>query len=55
MDYKQAKRLFKERFTFDPKDKPEAGEAWCIFVDTLHRDGEITDKQAQSWHNPFYN
>jgi len=23
------------------------------FIDALHRDGEITDKQVNSWTNPF--
>jgi len=54
MNKSLAKRLFNERFRFDPQDKPEAAEAWCIFIDTLHRDGRITDHQAQSWDNPFY-
>ncbi len=35
-------------------DKPAKGEAWCRYVDLLHRDGRITDKQAQNWDNPFY-
>lgn len=54
MNYREAKRLFDERFTFDPKDKAEASQAWCIFIDTLHRDGQITDNQVQSWQNPFH-
>jgi hypothetical protein len=54
MTYQQAQKLFKERFTFLPTDKPDACEAWCIFIDTLHRDGQITDKQVQSWDNPFH-
>lgn len=49
-----AKTLFDERFRFDPQDKPEAAEAWCIFIDTLHLDGQITDHQVQSWGNPFH-
>lgn len=35
-------------------DKPAKGEAWCMYVDHLHREGKITDKQAQNWDNPFY-
>jgi len=54
MTFIQAKKLFAERFTFDSHDKPAAGEAWCIFIDSLHRDGQITDRQVQSWDNPFY-
>ena len=55
MTFNKAKKLFAERFRFDPKDKPEAGEAWCIFIDSLHREGHITDRQVQSWDNPFHN
>lgn len=54
MTFQKAKALFCELFRFDPKDKPEAAEAWCIFIDSLHRDGKITDQQVQSWNNPFY-
>lgn len=35
-------------------DKPAKGQAWSMYVDRLHRDGQITDKQAQNWDNPFY-
>jgi hypothetical protein len=55
MTFNQAKKLFAERFRFDPKDKPAAGQAWCIFIDALHCEGKITDRQVQSWDNPFYN
>ena len=55
MTYKQAKQLFQEQFTFDKTDKPAAGEAWCIFIDCLHRDGLITDRQVTSWGNPYNN
>jgi len=27
-------------------------ECWACYVDGLHRDGEITDKQAFEWPNP---
>lgn len=26
---------------------------WSGFVDNLNRDGEITDKQRQTWETPF--
>jgi hypothetical protein len=54
MTFDKAKRLFAERFKFEPEDKPAAGEAWCIFIDSLHREGKITDQQVQCWGNPFY-
>jgi hypothetical protein len=55
MTFSTAKKLFAERFKFDSQDKPEAAEAWWIFIDSLRRDGHITDRQVQSWDNPFYN
>jgi hypothetical protein len=54
MTFNKAKQLFAERFRFDPEDKPAAGEAWCIFIDSLHREGKITNQQVQCWNNPFY-
>jgi len=54
MTFQEAKTLFDERFSFDPEDKPEASQAWCIFIDSLHRDGHITDQQVRCWDNPFY-
>jgi len=35
-------------------DKPAKAEAWVVYVDHLHREGQITDKQAQNGNNPFY-
>jgi hypothetical protein len=54
MTFQTAKKLFDERFRFDPDDKPEACQAWYVFIDSLHREGRITDQQVQSWHNPFH-
>lgn len=28
-------------------------QAWLAFVDSLNKDGLITDKQADTWSNPF--
>ena len=28
-------------------------EAWLAFIDSLHRDGLVTDKQVNTWSNPF--
>lgn len=30
-------------------DKPAINEAWGIYIDSLNRDGTITDKQYHSW------
>lgn len=54
MTFVQAKREFRQNFVFDDNDKPAAGEAWCLFIDSLHREGRITDQQVNSWENPFY-
>lgn len=29
-------------------------QAFVDFIDALHRDGEITDRQANTWTNPFW-
>lgn len=34
-------------------DKDELAYAWSLFVDGLHRDHRITDKQYNEWTNPF--
>ena len=28
-------------------------EQWSNFVDSLNKDGEVTDEQAATWINPF--
>jgi len=28
-------------------------EAWLAFVDSLHRDNLLTEKQVNNWSNPF--
>ena len=33
-------------------DLPFRRQAWNTFVDTLHRDGQITDWQADNWGQP---
>lgn len=53
MNYRQAQQQFRQHFIVDEKDKPEAAQLWCIFIDYLHRDGSITDSQVQSWDNPY--
>jgi hypothetical protein len=52
MTFRQALKSFRARFVFDG-DKPAARQAWVVYVDGLHRDGLITDKQAKTWDNPF--
>jgi hypothetical protein len=47
--------LFKEGMDITGvTDKPQLGEAWCMYIDRLHRDGYITDHQVNNWVNPFY-
>jgi hypothetical protein len=33
-------------------DYPARRMSWTTFVDALHREGEISDKQAQNWAQP---
>lgn len=33
-------------------DLPLRRELWSVYVDTLHRDGQITDWQANNWGQP---
>lgn len=54
MTFRQAKAEFSRNFVFDEADKPAAGEAWCMFIDCLHRDGRITDQQVSNWDNPYH-
>ena len=50
-----AVKLFKEGSDITGvKDKPALGQAWSLYIDLLHRDGYITDRQVQNWSNPFY-
>lgn len=37
-----------------PNDMPAKREAWTVYTDNLHRDGRITDRQADHWTNPFW-
>jgi hypothetical protein len=47
--------IFKEEATNEGiTNKPQLGEAWCMYIDRLHRDGYITDNQVNNWDNPFY-
>jgi len=34
-------------------DRTMKREAWFNFIDSLHRDGLVTDKQVNTWSNPF--
>lgn len=51
-----AVRMFKEDYedllNSRKKDYPACREAWHTFVDSLHRDGLITDQQVNTWCNP---
>ena len=35
------------------KDYPAIREGWNNYVDSLRKDGRITQKQAETWVNPF--
>jgi hypothetical protein len=38
---------------YSPTDKPAIRQAWNEWVDSLARDGRITEKQAFSWTSPY--
>lgn len=56
MTYREALADFKANFlpSVPSNDKPAKGQAWVMYVEQLHREGQITDRQAQNWDNPFY-
>jgi len=35
------------------KDIPARRYEWSTFVDSLQKDGQITENQAHNWDNPF--
>ncbi len=53
MTYKSALSQFNAliRPTVPPKDRPAIREAWCLFLDSLQRNGEITLRQC-NWIGP---
>jgi hypothetical protein len=55
MTHKEAVAMFKDEFPtlVRSTDIPAKREAFGIFLDSLHRSGQITDRQVISWHNPF--
>lgn len=60
MTKKQAIALFKDEWEFTLKRFPNLNSDLCAkrqafvnFIDSLARNGEITEKQAFSWENPF--
>jgi len=62
MTYREAVRYFRAHVRPDVDrrypganghpDKPARREAWVNWTDGLHRDGQITDRQAQTWDQP---
>ena len=59
MTFREAKKDF-ERDTlpgvvakYGKSDKPAMGQAWVAYVDGLHRDNVISDRQAHEWDNPY--
>lgn len=37
---------------YGKSDKPACREAWNNWTDTLHKDGEITSHQYETWSGP---
>lgn len=38
----------------DETDRPSVRQAWNDYVDSLERDGWITEKQAATWTHPSF-
>jgi len=56
MTYDQAVKTFKQNHVnlyLDKVDYWTAFEAWTAYIDGLCKDGEITNKQFESWKTPF--
>lgn len=39
--------------TLNPTDKVAIRCAWNDYVDALQKDGQITERQAMTWTNPY--
>lgn len=60
MNKRQAIALFRDEWEFALRRFPGLNNDLCAkrqafveFIDSLARNGEITEKQAFSWENPF--
>ena len=62
MTKKTAETIFRDRlraakaqglWTYEASDKPALREAWNNFTDSLCKDGLITERQYETWANPF--
>jgi hypothetical protein len=42
----------KKESLMEKVDMPLRREVWNVYVDSLHRDGQITDWQASNWNFP---
>ena len=53
---KEVERMFKEEVypSLNKSDKPMIREAWINFIDMLCKDGEISDKQYNTWSTPSF-
>ena len=56
MTYRQAVKQFREEFHYlyeEHADYWKAHEAWSGFTDMLCKNGDITQKQYDTWSTPF--
>lgn len=52
--FKSGSILFCECGNIKPRySKNEVAYGWTLFIDTLHRERKITDKQVNEWKNPW--
>lgn len=54
MTERQARRNFCTLYapSLPPRDRPALREAWSQYIDSMHRDKQITDRQVQNWVGP---
>lgn len=53
MTYKDAVRQFKQGLPNGEYDYLMLQQAWAFYTDGLCKDGEITNKQWNTWETPF--
>ena len=49
----EALRLFKEVDNSPKGDSVWRREAWSVYTDSLCKDGYISERQYETWTNPF--
>ena len=50
---KQVLQMFRDNYTGPRGDGVMRREAWNNYTDTLYKDRQITERQYETWANPF--